>query len=735
MALETSMNAAKRRLVYGANVAVTALLATAVVAFILWGSGRVGGRIDLTRSGLNSLSGRTKNLLHGLEQDVTITGLYSTALKEIRPHAQKHHDRLADLLDLYETEGRGKITARMIDPSKDPALVTELLERLREKPAYQDEAKRHKALIERFPAVQTAVNNLMSNDVAQLEELAKQDERLDRVMQLARYAMNLRAVGREAENTTRTIETLQDEEVPRYGRAVEAVEGFLSLAQSTLQDGGTWMSTSGVSLPGISPEALQFFTDSTQAHEPVLEQIAEALALARALKNEKLELESTYETLKRGQNVLIETPTEARVVEESKVFTRRSDANAPLPEDGDTTEFAGEQAISSGILQLVQKEKTALVFTHFGGTPPLKPDFSNFNMQMRQMPRAPYGVLNELLGEENFTAEEWDVSKLPAPPQIPDAGRTIYVVFPPTPPPRPNPMQPAAQAGMTPAQRQAVLDAVDAAGMAIFLAGWTQPQGGMPFSTGGYEYGEYLEKTWGIKVRDKHLAITFVSMQENPGLWSPAGRTLAAAAILPLPTDLTRFSEHELVKPLQSQSGAFLMACPLELIAGENKPAGVTVEALAAVEPTERIWALDNVMRLTSDMQQKRGTQRYESDIAAPFPIAAAAWDEQGKKVVVFTGERFVVDEMLRAQGYQLVAGGLRSYLLYPANSDLFINTLHWLTGDADRISVGPQRGGVPRLDKLEPGATEKFCKVFIVGIWPAVALLAGGGVWLLRRR
>ena len=53
----------------------------------------------------------------------------------------------------------------------------------------------------------------------------------------------------------------------------------------------------------------------------------------------------------------------------------------------------------------------------------------------------------------------------------------------------------------------------------------------------------------------------------------------------------------------------------------------------------------------------------------------------------------------------------------------------------ADRIAVGPRRSDVPRLDKLTEGGMAQFCRVLLVGIWPGLALLAGAGVWLLRRR
>ena len=59
----------------------------------------------------------------------------------------------------------------------------------------------------------------------------------------------------------------------------------------------------------------------------------------------------------------------------------------------------------------------------------------------------------------------------------------------------------------------------------------------------------------------------------------------------------------------------------------------------------------------------------------------------------------------------------------------------HRRAGDAERTSIGPASSGIPRLSELKEGGTAQFCRVFLVGIWPGLMLLAGGGVWLIRRR
>jgi len=129
----------------------------------------------------------------------------------------------------------------------------------------------------------------------------------------------------------------------------------------------------------------------------------------------------------------------------------------------------------------------------------------------------------------------------------------------------------------------------------------------------------------------------------------------------------------------------------------------------------------------------------------APFPIAVAATKEAGgagtttlpaqpQRIVVFGSERFAEDAFAQASGLQQRGNALVLGPLYPANSDLLINALHWLTGEANRIAVGPHAGELPRLTKLNEAWTARL-PWLLVGVWPVLALVAGFGVWIVRRK
>lgn len=732
MAVEAAMTAAQRRFVYGANVALTVVLLVVLLALVNWAAARYGGRLDLTSTGLNSLSPRTVRLLGSLQQDITLTSLYSLALKEIRPHAEKHKQRVEDLLDLYETAGRGRVSVFRIDPSEQPDKVNELLERLASKPAYRDEARPHAEALQRFPELNSRIVQAVQAELPRIEEFARADARLNRLAELAIVARMLRQISSEAQATEREVQQLSAEAIPRYGRAMELVRDHLGTARSNLQTAVDWMSGDAQKLDWLAEDVRAYFAEARSRFGPVLEALDAELKQIQELK--QVELEQLYESLKAGQTILVETPEKAAVLSQEDVWPFRTDRNAPPPPDDDPRDFAGEQAVSSAILRLTQKEKTAVVFTRFGGQPLLEPDFAQMN-PMAPPPEAPFRTLHGLLEKENFEVTEWDVQAQANPPAIENAARTVYVVFPPREPQSPNPMQPPRTPPISDEQKQKILDAVNRSRLAIFLVGWQSPTNAMiPFSA-PYAFAEYLKTDWGIDVRSSNLVVHFVPNPQRQGLWIPASRNPLMVSSSSEGGAAFRFTEHPIGRPLQSLPAGFHAAAPLLIIPAASRPAGLKIEEIAVVDRSEDVWGISNLNRTEEDFQKRQGTRRYEEDIAAPFALAVAASKENGQKLVVFASEQFAADSVLQMASLIAIGNALQLAQAYPGNPDLFVNAIHWLTGDADRIAVGPQRGTVPRLDRLKEGPVATFWRAFLVGVWPAVALAAGAAMWFVRRR
>ncbi len=285
--------------------------------------------------------------------------------------------------------------------------------------------------------------------------------------------------------------------------------------------------------------------------------------------------------------------------------------------------------------------------------------------------------------------------------------------------------------------------------MAIFLAGWSPPM-----VSGGNPFASYLRDQWGIAVKSEYMVAHFTPHPQKPGFFWPVRRDV------PLLTgQVVRLTDHPIGKPIQALPLGMYMVAPLEIVApgteaaadsatasapadgAATRPAGspppdVKREPVVVVAETEDVWASSDIIRvINQDLRVEQGTKRRDEDIAPPFPIAVAATRGDGDRIVVFGSEQFASDELAQARGLTSSGGGLVLYTLYPGNSELFINALHWLTGESNRISVGARAADVPRLERLKEGPAAVFWRVFLVGIWPAIALAVGVGVALARRR
>jgi hypothetical protein len=497
---------------------------------------------------------------------------------------------------------------------------------------------------------------------------------------------------------------------------------YIGQVRSVLDSHKEWMTRSAQQVRELSENTRGFFATAGDRYAPVLDRVT---ALQKQLDELKpLDLENVYESLRSGQTVVVESGDKVAAVSHDEIWPFRSDAEAPPAEDGDPREFAGEQAVSSAVLRLTQTERTAVVFTRFGGSPLLTPDFSRMNPMAPRPPQPAFETLGKILEGENFLIREWDVQTQPEPPPAEGAVKTVYVVFPPEPQQRPNFMQPEAPQTMSPQQKALVLEKVDAAGLAIFLVGW----GGM-MSSGPNPYADYLKDNWGVSAQTDFIAMRFAPNPDKPGLFVPADRNMTVFS-----SPAVGVSDHPIARPLKSMPIGLQLASPLSLASGGEVPAGVTLTPILQAAESPDVWAFKDAMRIQSDFQSKQGTQRYEDDLPAPFTLAAAG-EREGKRVVVFGSEQFASDAVMNMGTLMQVGGQLAVAQLYPGNRDLFINTLHWLTGDSTRIAVGPSRGEVPRLSKLEDGPTLTFVRVFLVGLWPGLALLCGAVIWFLRRR
>ena len=108
--------------------------------------------------------------------------------------------------------------------------------------------------------------------------------------------------------------------------------------------------------------------------------------------------------------------------------------------------------------------------------------------------------------------------------------------------------------------------------------------------------------------------------------------------------------------------------------------------------------------------------EKDDSDLAGPLGVAAVGEIEERGKVAVFGSVDFISNRFFDFSG----------------NSDLFLNTITWIAGDENLISIRPR---VSRKGELNiTGNQLRIVFLITVVLLPALVLFSGIGVWWKRR-
>lgn len=733
MAVAPAAQAGARRVMYGLNSLFQAVLVFGVLVLLVYFAQRFGRSWDWSRTGVNSLSPSTANLLSHLNEKVTITAAYGVDRKS-DVLGEKRLGMIRDLLSLYDLKGGANVDTYVIDPQAERARIEKMLIDLRDKPGYKEEWQPHKAVIDKAAPLADAVLKLVTADLQTLDGLMQKSAGLRESQGAAQARAILARLQREADNFNRAVAEMRDATMPIYGESVKQVSSFANLVKEGLKAELDWAGQEQRTLATADIELKEWLTRAPERMQQLVGE-AEALAVeASALKPPKLD--DVGRELNGRSPIIVETAKEAFVVPFSDVWPMKFE-DLQSGGDQDLRNFAGEAAVSSAILRLTQKDKTGVIFVRYGGEPPFTFDemaVKMAEMQGRLPNQPPFAQLNQDLKRSNFETADWDVKAAKTPPEVEGATRKIFVVFPPEPPDQRNRMRAPNEGAMTAEDAKLVTDAVEASGLGIFMTGWMPGAMTMPGepAAAGYPYAAYLQKTWGITCEVNHLIIPFTPNPEKEGRWVPRNRD---PLMIASPEDL-QLTRHEIGR--NSLPVAMRMACPLILAKGDELPSGVRHEVIAEVPRNEDTWAVKDPNSLTQEFRSEGGTSPKETSIRTPFAAVVAALRKDGeaeKKVIVFDSQEWSRDQVAHATVLVIAQGAVVPAEANPGNTDLMVNSLHWLTGNADRIAVGPRSTDVPRLAQLKDGWPLNLSRAFMVGIWPGLALAAGLVVSFFRRR
>lgn len=707
-----------RKVLVGLNVALMVGLAVVLVGVLQVVANQANRRWDMTSSAINSLSEGTEKLLCGLPSNVKLTSLYfKTDLED--EDQKKYRDRVGDLLALYESVNRSRVSWEWVNPLSDHEKLSGLMARLREKSAYKEGIEKYKELLTRFQKdIGGQISTLLSTETESIKSFASGGMgggSADRILPgveelLLRLTSNFETTGQAVG------ESIQGDN-PQYSAASNDVKRLYRSFADALKkytDFGSGEAQRGGDLPKDLADHLRNVGARTA---PLVQLLEEELKKFEGLEPLKLD-EIVREIRPNSNSLLVETDEQAMLVDFATLWPP-VDPNETGMVRFDRRAFRGEQSLTSAILRITHKDQTAVVFVRFGGAPLLggggMPGMGG---------GGPYQQMARHLEDTNFVVDEWDLKTSMTPPEItPAPKRTVFVVLQPNPPDQ-NPMarqQPPDQ-GFTDKHRQALLQAMGDNGRAIFIAGWEPappPMPGMPPTGADYEYGEYLRTNWGINV-EKDLLIQFASM--SPGKYGIARQGWYFMDDLDV-------GSHDVVRSLQTMRTALPWCAPLGLV--DPKPEGVTLHKLFTQPFKDGVWAIKQINKYQEQQKAREYLTREPEDREGPFELAFAA-EKGNSKIVVVNSREFAEDPVAMARMPVLSAEGLSVRTVHPGNVTFFTNALHWLNDNTEFMNIGkPVEAAVL---EVKPSDVRKV-QIATIVVWPAMALAFGGVMWRLRRR
>ncbi|HEX9832388.1 MAG TPA: hypothetical protein VGA66_04735, partial [Mycobacterium sp.] len=589
-----------------------------------------------------------------------------------------------DLFSLYQSANRSMVETQSINPLKDHNQRNDLIERLRNKPKYKEEAAQHIALVEFFSnEIYPKLKEFLGAERAKVEQLMQDDPAFAGLQTATNIVQGFEVLGSRADDVVEDVQTALRDEIPQYTSAAnhikdyaagsgasDGVKGFLSQIQekgpAIIQAGGD-----------LSEAARTFFNGARERYAEMVAKLTELETRTTNLPT--LKLEQLRRDLGQSNTIVVETDDDARILSFDDVWPRKQQGGMSRQSKFEDHFFAGEAQVTSAILQMTSTDKPAVVFVKYGG-PPVFTAMGGFN-PMQPQPQGQYPNLKKTLERLNFSVKEWDLqaSKDSPPTFDPEPSRVIYVALDPDPQPPQMPGQQMMpqQGQFDPAAKAAFLAKIGDNGRALFLAGWGEPSGPMPIPQ-PYDYADYLKTTWGVDVQSDVVVLSMIS--HEPGKWAPRGNPFMS-------TDWT-FGDSVITESIRTMPGSFPNAAPLRR--AETLPEGVEITDLVTVDASDQIWGESSIMELQQEFQQLNYSKGpSKDDVTGPFPIAVTATKGE-QKIVVVSSNQFATDAVAGQQTLQLSGGGgLSVRKVNPVNEPFFVNCIQWLNDNEEQIGLG----------------------------------------------
>jgi len=175
------------------------------------------------------------------------------------------------------------------------------------------------------------------------------------------------------------------------------------------------------------------------------------------------------------------------------------------------------------------------------------------------------------------------------------------------------------------------------------------------------------------------------------------------------------YGTHPIVRSLAEAGIPVILPLARSVSKSDPVPAGVTVTNLVETSPDG--WGETSLAHLEEQVKKD------PADTPGPVSLAVAVGPAEGDKAAAGKGRLVVVGNSRFASGEGLSNSG---------NANLFLNSIHWLTGVEKQIGIAPKTLEQASL-ALTQSQVRRIGLFSVLGL-PALAVLLGVYVWYRRR-
>jgi hypothetical protein len=691
----------KRRLTFGLNVFIGVVAALALSVLLCWLTFHNPKRWDFTHTRQYSLSEQTLTVLtKNMTEPHEVITLFSRPTGD--PARAEQIERANDLVDEY-TRRSTNLRAEHIVYDTDLTKVSALFERIKKR--YADQLKPVINAITRGNEAAKALKELPKKLVPELTKLQQDPELKNTELRdyAQRAAQAFTSIDSSLDRTITAINSATSSEsakqLPNYAGSLNALRVSLGKIDSDLLAVVVAQFKHPSSMEkatiGVREQLLQIIDDIEKARKPLQDALASLRSVTAVEEYEKLR-----DQLSAQDTIVILGPKREAVIPLDEMFRqvdpkeRDAMAKQGIPE----LAFLGEERLTGALLSLSMKVRPKVVFVYSGRRPAIGPQ-GNYNNVA--------GRLTKL----NFEVDQWTPGPRPGPmgqpgppgppPTAEPGQKMVWVLLPTEPADERNPM-----GGRLGEQAvSVVMERLNGGDSGMVLLA--------PSPTARVNPTNPLVQAlelYNLKPLTDRVVLHGVAVK--------TGETEASNKL-----DIHSWPDAlPITKAIGGLNGVFLQGVPIEATPDKNKEV-TTWPLVVATMPG--MWA-------ERDMMNFPNVKSAPDKAADSFTLAMAA-ETRSNRIIVVGDPVWASDDItgwgILGQGTAEMAGAV-----FPANAELFVNSMYWLAHLEDLIAASPRSQDIRRVHQMSR-ATHSAVRWSLFAGLPALALCLGVGVYLVRRR